>query len=85
MADSLPDPDGDRDTGVGIHVGSDLGPAPSMPRWVKVFGIAFLVLVLLFVAMMASGHGPGRHMPGMAGLGGQASPVSATANGVRQS
>ncbi len=82
---SLPDPDGDRDTDVGIHAGSELGPAPSMPGWVKVFGIAFLVLALVFVVMMASGHGPGRHMPGMAGFGGQASPVSATVEGVRQS
>jgi hypothetical protein len=82
MADSLPDPDGDRHAGLGIQMGSDLGQAPRMPRWVKVFGIAFLVLVLLFVVMMASGHGPGRHMPGMAG---QASPVSAADNGVRHS
>ncbi len=68
-------------------MGSDLGPAPSMPRWVKFFGIAFLVLVLLFVVMMASGHGPGRHMPGMPGmaaLSGQASPVSAAVKGVTQ-
>jgi hypothetical protein len=83
MADSFPDPDGDRDTGVGIQVGSDLGPAPSMPLWVKVFGIAFLVLVLLFVVMMASGHGPGRHMPGISGLGGPVSAASATEYGGR--
>ena len=55
----------------------DLGPAPSTPRWVKVFGIAFLVLVLLFIIMIASGHGPGRHM---AGSGDQRPPASVTEN-----
>lgn len=40
----------------------DLDPAPRMPLWVKVFGIAFLVLVLVFVIMALSGHGPGNHM-----------------------
>jgi hypothetical protein len=83
MTDALPDPDGDRDASV--HVGSDLARAPSMPRWVKVFGIAFLVLVVLFIAMVASGHGPGRHMPGMAAPGGLASPVGALDDGARQS
>jgi hypothetical protein len=32
------------------------------PRWVKVFGIVGVVLVLLVVVMLISGHGPGRHM-----------------------
>ena len=40
----------------------DPGPAPRTPRWVIVFGVAFLVLVLAFVFMVASGHGPGDHM-----------------------
>lgn len=34
------------------------------PRWVKIFGIIALVLVLLLVIMMLIGggdHGPGRH------------------------
>ncbi len=38
--------------------------AQSTPRWVKVFGIVTLVLVLLVVvvALMIGGkHGPGRH------------------------
>lgn len=36
------------------------------PRWVKVFGIIGLVVVLLFVVLFIVGghHGPGRHMPG---------------------
>jgi hypothetical protein len=40
----------------------DVESAPRMPLWVKVFGIAFLVLVLAFVVMAASGHGPGHHL-----------------------
>ncbi|MFN2557697.1 MAG: hypothetical protein ABR592_12695 [Nitriliruptorales bacterium] len=38
------------------------------PRWVKVFGIIALAVVLLFIILMlANGsggrHGPGRHLP----------------------
>jgi hypothetical protein len=40
------------------------GP-PSTPRWVKVFGIIVIVLVLLFVILKVTGiggeHGPSRH------------------------
>ncbi len=37
------------------------------PRWVKVFGIVGLVLVLLVVAALLIGgkHGPGRHTGGV--------------------
>ena len=52
MADPIPHSDNDSDTG-------DTG----MPRWVKVFGLVALVLVLLFVILMLTGHSPGRHMP----------------------
>lgn len=42
-------------------------PPYSTPRWVKVFGIIALILVLLFVIMIFTGvggpHGPGRHIP----------------------
>jgi hypothetical protein len=43
-------------------------PAYSTPRWVKVFGILALVLILLVVIMMmfagiGGPHGPGRHLP----------------------
>ena len=36
------------------------------PRWVKVFGIIALVVVLLFVVLLLFGgpHSPRRHMPG---------------------
>jgi ABC-type transporter Mla subunit MlaD len=38
-------------------------PYPGTPRWVKVFGIIAIVVVLLVVFMLLTGHGPGRHMP----------------------
>ncbi len=47
---------------------SDRADDPGTPRWVKVFGIIALAVVLLFATMMLAGggpggHGPGRHMP----------------------
>ena len=57
MADVPPYPDSNGDTGVEPGRNSTTGS----PRWVKVFGIIALVLVLLFVVMMLTGHGPGRH------------------------
>jgi prolyl oligopeptidase PreP (S9A serine peptidase family) len=44
------------------HPGSDSDTGT--PRWVKVFGIISLVVVLLFVFVLLRGggrHGPGRH------------------------
>jgi hypothetical protein len=36
---------------------------PAMPRWVRVFAAALVVLALLFVAMhLRGGHGPRRHL-----------------------
>jgi hypothetical protein len=52
-------------------------------RWVKIFGIVALVLVLLVVIMMfASGdsHGPGRHIPS----GDAGSHIPPIAHGVQQ-
>jgi hypothetical protein len=48
------------DTGVGPDPES-----PKIPRWVKVFGIIALVIVVLFVVMLFNGrrHGPARHTP----------------------
>jgi len=41
------------------------GSARGTPRWVKVFGIIALVLVLVFVISLLAGvrHGPGLHTP----------------------
>ena len=49
------------------------------PRWVKVFGIVGLVLVLLLVIILLTGHGPGRHM------GSHAPPSGVTKYGVQRS
>lgn len=43
--------------------GADNGDDTGTPRWVKVFGIIFIALVLLFIILMLAGHGPGRHIP----------------------
>ena len=44
---------------------ADPPPYPGTSRWVKVFGIIALVVVLLFVILLFTrgpgGHGPGRH------------------------
>jgi hypothetical protein len=48
------------------HVRPDRGSNTSTPRWVKVFGIVALILVVLFVILLLadpSRHGPGRHTP----------------------
>jgi hypothetical protein len=42
---------------------ADSPPYPGTPRWVKVFGIIALVVVLLFVFLMFT-RGPGGHGPG---------------------
>src|SRR5262245_11405683 len=69
MADLPPERDPSDDTGVG----------PGIPRWVKVFGIIVIVLVLLVGIIMVTGiggpHGPGRHLPS-GGSGGQIPPSS---------
>jgi hypothetical protein len=48
---------------------TDRGSTPGTPRWVKVFGIVALLVVLLFVILLLTGgpHGPGRHTAGGAG------------------
>jgi len=69
MADLPPERDPSDDTGAG----------PGIPRWVKVFGIIVIVLVLLVGIIMVTGiggpHGPGRHMPS-SGAGGLTSTFS---------
>jgi hypothetical protein len=42
---------------------SSLGAATSTPRWVKVFGVIVIILILLVgVMLLAGGHGPGAHV-----------------------
>ena len=59
MADPPPYPDTGDDTGVAPHRGSTTGT----PRWVYVFGIIAIVLVLLFVILHLTGGGLGGHTP----------------------
>jgi hypothetical protein len=42
----------------------DNGTPPSMPRWVKVFGIVVIVLIVIVVIglLIGGNHGPGRHL-----------------------
>ncbi|MGH2435855.1 MAG: hypothetical protein ACRDFA_02550 [bacterium] len=61
---------------------ADLSPYPGTPRWVKVFGIIFIVLVLLFVILLLTRgpHRPGRHTSS-GDAGGHTSPSSVTEAG----
>jgi hypothetical protein len=57
---------------------SDTDNNTGTPRWVKVFGIIFVVVVLLFVIVMLTRgpggrHGPSRHMRS-GDIGGQTAP-----------
>lgn len=70
MADQPLDPDSH------AHTGGE----PGTPRWVKVFGIIAIVVVLLIGFILFSGlggpHGPQRHAPS-GDAGGHARPSSA--------
>jgi hypothetical protein len=63
MADLPPYPDSNGDTGDDTRVRLDRESTTSTPRWVKVFGISAIVLVLLFVIMHLAGGGFGGHIP----------------------
>jgi hypothetical protein len=79
MADPRPD-----DTGTG----PDRGPISGTPRWVKVFGVVALVVVLLFVVLILTGrggeHGPGRHAPASDTGGGHTGPPHGVTHGEKQ-
>lgn len=58
MAGPSPYADTDNDNGVG----ADYEATTGTPRWVKVFGIITIVVILLFVVLLlVGGHNPGRH------------------------
>ena len=61
----LADPPGYRPTRGDTWEGAGRAPATSMPRWVKVFVIVAILLVLAFVVSFLAGvrHGPGLHTP----------------------
>ena len=64
MADPLSYPDSSGDTGDDTGVGPDCGSTTSTPRWVYVFGLIAIVLVLLVVILHLTGNslgGPGGH------------------------
>jgi hypothetical protein len=42
---------------------SDRDTRPATPLWVKLFGLAALVLLVLVVAVLVFGGGPGQHGP----------------------
>jgi hypothetical protein len=61
------------------HMADHLSPSEirgSAPRWVKVSAAAATVAIVVIVAMLLAGHGPGQHTPGDA-----ASPVNSSASG----
>lgn len=46
-----------------VRVGASPELAAHMPRWVKVFGLVILVLMLLIgIMVLGGGHSPGAHM-----------------------
>lgn len=40
---------------------ADSPPDVGTPRWVKAFGMVAIVLVVLVIIMLVTGHGPGSH------------------------
>ena len=64
MADPAPGPDEGRDRSDGAGMKIDCESTYTTPRWVKVFGIIFIiVLILLFLIQHLVFDGTGGHMP----------------------
>lgn len=81
MADSPRYPDSNTDTGDDAGVRPDRESTTATPRWVKVFGIIALVVVLLFIILRFT-RGPGGHTPSRH-FGGQAPPSGVPEDGSR--
>lgn len=58
MAESPSEPNS---TGDETEIGTAAGSTPSTPRWVKVFGIFGIALVLLIAILHLTGHSLGGH------------------------
>ena len=58
MAELPSDPDS---TGDETGIGTGAGSTPSTPRWVKVFAIFGIALVLLIAILHLTGHSLGSH------------------------
>jgi hypothetical protein len=84
--DEMPELTGpDRDSGRAAASDERSGRAAGggTPRWVKVFGVVALVLVVLAVVLLlVGGHGPGRHTGGVAPPAGMAHGHPAPADGL---
>jgi hypothetical protein len=63
MTDLPPCRDSNDDTGEVTLMSPDSGSTTGAPRWVMVFGIVALALVLLFVILHLTGSGLGAHTP----------------------
>jgi hypothetical protein len=75
----MSDPSGRPDGGHNANVEAGSEGDRGVPRWVKLFGIAaILLLALAIVVMLLSGgqHGPGRHLSSL-GVASTSSPLSA--------
>jgi hypothetical protein len=57
--DPAPEVDTPNDAGRGLPQRSTTGT----PRWVKVFGIVIVALILVFAVLHFAGHGFGGHAP----------------------
>ena len=87
MADSRRYPDSKGDTSDDTRVRPPADRPPSTPRWVKVFGIIAIILLLIFVVIqltgVGGGHGPGRHAVS-GDVGDQAPPSNVTLSSVME-
>ncbi len=61
MANLPPYPAPNSDSGDNVHVNPDRSLPPSTPRWVKVFGIIFLLLIVLVIILHLTGNSLGGH------------------------